>query len=107
MGDWPVQLADLTNDAQQEIVITISDPAIASLNQSDGNNSKPVEDKKRPQTLILSADSRVIYSDFAHASQQTLIAIAQLTDDQSLALLVENKQGYSLQRWSQTNQQFE
>jgi hypothetical protein len=107
MGDWPVQLADLTNDAQQEIVITISDPAIASLNQSDGNNSKPVEDQKRPRTLILSADSRVIYSDFAHASQQTLIAIAQLTDDQSLALLVENKQGYSLQRWSQTNQQFE
>jgi hypothetical protein len=107
MGDWPVQLADLTNDAQQEIVITISDPAIASLNQSDGNNSKPVEDQKRPRTLILSADSRVIHSDFAHASQQTLIAIAQLTDDQSLALLVENKQGYSLQRWSQTNQRFE
>ena len=107
MGDWPVQLADLTNDAQQEIVITISDPAIASLNQSDGNNSKPVEDQKRPRTLILSADSRVIHSDFAHASQQTLIAIAQLTDDQSLALLVEKKQGYSLQRWSQTNQQFE
>jgi hypothetical protein len=107
MGDWPVQLADLTNDAQQEIVITISDPAIASLNQSDGNNSKPVEDQKRPRTLILSADSRVIYSDSAHASQQTLIAIAQLTDDQSLALLVEKKQGYSLQRWSQTNQQFE
>jgi hypothetical protein len=50
---------------------------------------------------------RSIYSDFAHASQQTLIAIAQLTDDQSLALLVEKKQGYSLQRWSQTNQQFE
>ena len=49
----------------------------------------------------------MIYSDFARANQQTLIAIAQLTDDQSLALLVENKQGYSLQRWSQTNQQFE
>ncbi|MTJ11073.1 hypothetical protein FJR11_00360 [Anabaena sp. UHCC 0187] len=107
MADWPVQLADLTNDQQQEIVLTISATAIASLNQSDGNNSKPGEQEKRPRTVILSADSKVIYSDFARANQQTLIAIAQLTDDQSLALLVEKKQGYSLQRWSQTNQGFE
>ncbi len=107
MADWPVQLADLTNDQQQEIVLTISVPAIESLNQSDGNHSQQVEYQKRPLTLILSADSKVIYSDFARANQQTLIAIAQLTDDQSLALLVENEQGYRLQRWSQTNQRFE
>jgi hypothetical protein len=49
----------------------------------------------------------VIYSDFSRANQQTLIAIAQLTDDQSLALLVEKKQGYSLELWSQTRQRFE
>jgi hypothetical protein len=107
IGDWPVQLADLTNAEQQEIVLTISDSAIASLNQSDGNNSEQVEYQKRPRTLILSADSNVIYSDFARVNQQTLIAIAQLTDDQSLALLVETRQGYSLERWSQTNQRFE
>jgi hypothetical protein len=107
MGDWPVQLADLTNAEQQEIVLTISDPAIASLNQSVGNNSQQPEYQKRPRTLIFSADSKVIYSDFARANQQTLIAIAQLTDDQSLALLVETRQGYSLERWSQTNQRFE
>jgi hypothetical protein len=107
MADWPVQLADLTNDQHQEIVLTISDPAIASLNQFDGNTSKPTDNQKRPRTLIFSADSNVIYSDFARANQQTLIAIAQLTDDQSLALLVENRQGYSLERWSQTNQRFE
>ena len=83
IGDWPVQLADLTNAEQQEIVLTISDSAIASLNQSDGNNSEQVEYQKRPRTLILSADSNVIYSDFARVNQQTLIAIAQLTDDQS------------------------
>ena len=107
MGDWPVQLVDLTNDEKQEIVLTISATAIGSLNQSDGNNSEQVEYQKRPRTLILSEDSKVIYSDFARANQQTLIAIAQLTDDQSLALLVEKKRGYSLQRWSQTNQRFE
>ncbi|MBE9249670.1 hypothetical protein IQ226_10945 [Dolichospermum sp. LEGE 00240] len=107
MADWPVQLADLTNDQQQEIVVTISDAAIASLNQFDGNTSKPADSQKRPRTLIFSAGSNIIYSDFASANQQTLIAIAQLTDDQSLALLVENRQGYSLERWSQTNQRFE
>ena len=107
MGDWPVQLADLTNDENQEIVLTISPTAIVSLNQSGADNSQRAEYQKRPRTLILSADGKVIYSDFARANQQTLIAIAQLTDDQSLALLVENKQGYSLERWSQTNQRFE
>jgi hypothetical protein len=107
MADWPVQLVDLTNDQQQEIVLTISAPAIASLNQSDSHKLEQPEYKKRPRTLIFSADSNVIYSDFARASQQTLIAIAQLTDDQSLALLVEKRQGYSLERWSQTNQRFE
>jgi len=40
-------------------------------------------------TLILAADGKVIYSDFTRTDQQTLMAIAQLTDDQSLALLVE------------------
>lgn len=94
-------------DQQQEIVLTISAPAIASLNQSDSHKLQQPEYKKRPRTLIFSADSNVIYSDFARANQQTLIAIAQLTDDQSLALLVETRQGYSLERWSQTNQRFE
>ena len=108
MADWPVQLVDLTNDQQQEIVLTISAPAIASLNQSDNHHKlEQPEYQKRPRTLILSADNNVIYSDFARANQQTLIAIAQLTDDQSLALLVEKRQGYSLERWSQTNQRFE
>jgi hypothetical protein len=107
MGDWPVQSVDLTNDEQQEIVLTISGTAIAALNPLKSNNSNQGSRENRPRTLILSADGKLIYSDFARANQQTLIAIAQLTDDQSLALLVEKKQGYSLQRWSQTNQQFE
>ena len=107
MGDWPVQLTDVTNDEQQEIVVTISATAIASLNQSGVNYSKQAENQALPRTLIFSADSKVIYSDFARANQQTLIAIAQLTDDQSLALLVEKKQGYSLELWSQTHQRFE
>lgn len=107
MGDWPVQLTDVTNDEQQEIVVTISATAIASLNQSGVNYSKQAENQALPRTIIFSADSKVIYSDFARANQQTLTAIAQLTDDQSLALLVEKKQGYSLELWSQTRQRFE
>jgi hypothetical protein len=114
MAAWPVQLTDLTGDGQEEIGLTISEVAIAKLsagipssNQSGDDDSGAVEQEKRPRTLIFSADGQVIYSDFARANQQTLIAIAQLTDDQSLALLVEKNRGYSLERWSKTNQRFE
>ncbi|MFM7363747.1 MAG: hypothetical protein ACKO11_04430 [Cuspidothrix sp.] len=93
MADWPVQLVSLTNDRNQQVIVTISAASIAGLNQSQENT------QKRPRTLIFATDGKVIYSDFTRTNQQTLIAIAQLTDDQSLALLVEKKRGYSLQRW--------
>ncbi|MFM7405266.1 MAG: hypothetical protein ACKO3K_00980 [Cuspidothrix sp.] len=107
MADWPVQLVSLTNEKNQQVMMTISAEAIAALNQSNENKTQPPKRQKQPRTLIFAADGKVIYSDFDRQDQQTLIAIAQLTDDQSLALLVETKRGYSLQRWSQTNQQFQ
>ncbi|MTJ51189.1 hypothetical protein FJR38_00045 [Anabaena sp. UHCC 0253] len=108
MGDWPVQLVDLTNNNQPEIVLTISGMAIASLNQNqlEDDNSEQLQDQVRPRTLILSADGKVIYSDFTRQNQKNLIAIAQLTNEQSLALLVEKKQGYSLEIWSKSHQRF-
>ena len=106
-ADWPVQLVSLTNDENQQVMVTISAAAIAALNQSKTNQTKQPQGEKQPRTLIFAADGKVIYSDFTRTNQQTLIAIAQLTDDQSLALLVEKKRGYSLEHWSQTNQRFE
>jgi hypothetical protein len=91
MADWPVQLIDLTNDGQTEVVLT---------------TQEETETQSQPQTLILSGNGRVIYNDFA-TSQQRLKAIAQLADGQSLALLVEEANKYSLKRWSESQQKLE
>ncbi|MBD2387021.1 hypothetical protein [Cylindrospermum sp. FACHB-282] len=107
LGDWPVQVIDLTNNAKPEVVLTISEAAIASLNQQVSGNLATVKNQGHHRTLIVSDSGNVIYSDFQKNSDQRLIAIAKLGDGQSLALLVENPNGYSLQRWSETNQRFE
>ncbi|WP_016949331.1 hypothetical protein [Anabaena sp. PCC 7108] len=111
MGDWPVQLIDVTNDGNLDVVLTISGAAIESLNQSapikpsiKGGN---VEAQKRPRTLIFSNTGKVIYNDFSPKSQQALSAIAHPANDQSLILLVESADRYILKRWSETNQRFE
>jgi len=107
LGDWPVQVIDLTNNTQPEIILTISAAAIASLNQPrpeiQGENTKLT----RNRTIILSDSNEVIYTDFKGNYRQRLSAIAKLRDVQSLALLVENADKYSLRRWSQKNQRFE
>ncbi|WP_017655482.1 hypothetical protein [Fortiea contorta] len=100
MSDWPVQVIDLTNNSQPEIVLTISAEAIASLTQTTLSLS-------RPRTLILSENGNILYTDFQPNSQQALTAIAKLANDQSLTLLVETANNYSLQRWSERNQRFE
>ncbi|MDZ8239192.1 MAG: hypothetical protein RMZ69_18920 [Nostoc sp. ChiQUE01a] len=105
LGDWPVQVIDLTNNAQPEIILTISAAMIASLNQpvtgEENTNQSP------DRTIILSDTDEVIYTDFQENSFQKLSAIAKLSGVQSLALLVENADKYSLKRWSQKNQRFE
>ncbi|HYW17874.1 MAG TPA: hypothetical protein VE956_00935 [Nodularia sp. (in: cyanobacteria)] len=107
LGHWPLQMIDLTNDTKLEMVLTISADAIASLQDINLNTPKPQKNQSRPRTLILSDTGKVIYTDFTNSSQQSLTAIAKLSNSQSLALLVENAQNYSLKRWSDKNQRFE
>ncbi|AFZ22900.1 hypothetical protein Cylst_0565 [Cylindrospermum stagnale PCC 7417] len=107
LGDWPVQVIDLTNNGSPEVVLTISQAAIASLNQQVSGKLAVVKNQAHPRTLIVSDSGKVIYTDFRINSPQKLIAIANLGDGQSLALLVENPDSYSLKRWSETNQRFE
>ncbi|MFN6475746.1 hypothetical protein [Nostoc sp. DedQUE07] len=106
LGDWPVQVIDLTNNAQPEIILTISPEAIASLNQGTPEQRKNTE-QRRDRTIILSDVNKVIYTDFTGNYLQRLSAIAKLSGVQSLALLVENAHNYSLRRWSEKNQRFE
>jgi hypothetical protein len=107
MSDWPVQMIDVTNDGNLDVVLTISGSAIASLTQAGNENWGNGEENKRPRTMIFSSNGQVIYTDFAAQSQQSLTAIAKLSSDQSLALLVENADTYDLRRWSETNQRLE
>jgi hypothetical protein len=107
LGDWPVQVIDLTNNAKPEIILTISEAAIVSLNQSPPEIQEENTEKRRDRTIILSDRNGVIYTDFTGNNLQRLSAIAKLSDVQSLALLVENAHNYSLRRWSEKNQRFE
>ncbi len=107
LGDWPVQVIDLTNNTQPEIILTISAAAIASLNYPTPESQGENINQSRDRTIILSDSGKVIYTDFTGNYRQRLSAIARLSDVQSLALLVENANQYSLKRWSQKNQRFE
>ncbi|MEH2253175.1 hypothetical protein [Nostoc sp.] len=107
LGDWPVQVIDLTNNAQPEIILTISAGAVASLNQPTPGIHGENTDQHRDRTIILSDSNKVIYTDFTGNYLQRLSAIAKLSGVQSLALLVENAHNYSLRRWSEKNQRFE
>ncbi|MEH1912035.1 hypothetical protein [Nostoc sp.] len=107
LGDWPVQVIDLTNNAQPEIILTISAAEIASLNQSTPGIPGENTEQRPERTIILSDSNKVIYTDFTGNYLQKLSAIAKLSGGQSLALLVENSHNYSLRRWSQKNQRFE
>ncbi|MEH1938016.1 MAG: hypothetical protein V7L14_30800 [Nostoc sp.] len=107
LGDWPVQVIDLTNNAQPEIILTISAAEIASLNQSTPAIPGENTEQRHERTIILSDSNKVIYTDFRGNYLQKLSAIAKLSGVQSLALLVENAHNYSLRRWSEKNQRFE
>ncbi|MDZ7960687.1 MAG: hypothetical protein RMY34_22865 [Aulosira sp. DedQUE10] len=107
IGYWPVQVINLTNNPQPETVLTISAEAIASLKQSGNAAPEDENNLSRPRTLILSDNGKLIYTEFQQNYHQTLTAIAQLSDGQSLALLIENGDKYSLKRWSKKNQRFE
>ncbi|MHC5613583.1 MAG: hypothetical protein ACYTXA_21945 [Nostoc sp.] len=107
LGDWPVQVIDLTNNAQPEIILTISVEEIASLNLPKPGIERENTEQRRDRTIILSDQNKVIYTDFTRNYLQKLSAIAKLSGVQSLALLVENAHNYSLRRWSEKNQRFE
>ncbi|ARV58686.1 hypothetical protein BZZ01_08560 [Nostocales cyanobacterium HT-58-2] len=120
IGQWPVQEIDLTGDGKPETVLTLSEEAIASLDEFSNGSKEDgsfrlqqppfsLSDKNqfRPRTLILSDNGQVIYTDFKSNSQQFLGAIARLRAVQPLVLLVEDARSYSLKIWSQKNQRFE
>jgi hypothetical protein len=104
IGHYPIQEIDLTGNGKPEIVLTVSEEAILSLQAKNNSQNK---NKTRPRTVILSDSNTIIYTDFGKTSEQTLAAIANLWQTNSPSLLIENTNNYKLKRWSAKNQRFE
>jgi hypothetical protein len=108
LGHWPIQEIDVTGNGKPDIVMTVSTEAIASLYSPKQNPTQSKNKiKSRPRTLILSDNASIIYTDLNKSSEQSLLAIANLTQTSLPTLLVQDANGYSLKRWSQKNQRFE
>ncbi len=103
LGQFPVQLIDLTGDGNSEIVLTTSRSVINNLTK---DNKSAFSDRARNYTVIFSANGAVMYSEFGSATG-TIRAIADLQDTAPPALLVEEAERYDMRRWSTLNQRFE
>jgi hypothetical protein len=86
IGNWAVQLIDLTGDGQPEAIATI----------------RPTETAP-PQTVILSHTGSLIYN----SSSAQMVAIADLQDGNPPSLVVRDRSGFSLKRWLRRTQRFE
>jgi hypothetical protein len=110
IGHYPIQEIDLTGNGKPEIVLTVSAEAISSLqllNSSSKSQNQPSKNRTRPRTVILSDSNTIIYTDFGKASEQTLVAIANLWQTNSPSLLIETTNNYKLKHWLPKNQRFE
>ncbi|WP_200817718.1 hypothetical protein [Calothrix rhizosoleniae] len=105
LANLPVQILDVTNDNRDEIIVTIPPEVINIWKQANSQNQ--TKTSKQLRTLIFSDNGKVIYSEFKPNNLQILTAIAKLPTTSYSVLLVENRQKYTLQRWSEKNQRFE
>lgn len=94
-----IGLVDLTGDNNQDIVLTISEPEIATLTKNKSY-------KGGDRTIVFFDTGALLYSEFS-SKVGKLIAIADLKDNAPPALLIENAKKYNIQRWSFANQRFE
>lgn len=107
MGHWLVRPIDLTGNSQPEAVVTLYEDLSKGVKES--NMTQLVEDSKRykRRTLIFSETGALLYSELSKDANASLIAIADLGDGGSAALILNGKSNYSIKRWSQQNKRFE
>jgi len=104
VGQWSVELIDLTGDGQLEAVFTFQPSLLAASSYVTASAQAASQDATR--TLIFSAQGQLLYSELSTEASQFLVAIAN-PGDGTTALLIANGQTYGLQRWSAQNQRFE
>jgi hypothetical protein len=104
VGQWSVELIDLTGDGQLESVFTFKPSLLDASSYVTASAQAANQDATR--TLIFSDQGQLIYSELSTEAAQFLVAIAN-PGDGTTALLIANGQTYGLQRWSAQNQRFE
>jgi hypothetical protein len=107
MGQWLIQLVELTGDNDPEIVLTLYQDLSGAMKKPDAK--RPVEGSQqyKPRTLIFSNTGALLYSEFSNEASTSLTAIADLGDGGSAALILDGKSNYSLKRWSPKGKRFE
>ncbi|NJN86223.1 MAG: hypothetical protein HC881_07795 [Leptolyngbyaceae cyanobacterium SL_7_1] len=88
IGNWTVQLVDVTGDQQPDAIVTLATP--------DGATER---------TLIISTAGEIIYG--ADDGSAPILAIAELDRTAPPVLLINQAQGYRFQQWSRERQRFE
>lgn len=104
VGNWSVQQIDLTGNQQPDFIVTLDGANLDSLKPPSPTGSPTTTP---PRTLIVTDTGQVLYSEFSNSAKQSLLAIADLGDGGTPALVIEQAQGYQLQRWSTANKRLE
>jgi hypothetical protein len=102
VGEWAVQLIDLTGNNQPEAILLFQ-PSVGDDAETNFDSTASPE----ARTIIFSDLGDIIYSDIGAESGQSIVAIADLGDNGTPALIIGNSDDYRLRRWSIQNQRFE
>lgn len=103
LGNWSLQLMELTGDHIPEVVLVLQVPKSASATEVASSTTSQLQSL---QTLIISQQGHVLYQD-GQAGNGQLQAIVNLDAATPPILIVKNAQGYDLKQWSASSQQFE
>ncbi|HBE19781.1 MAG TPA: hypothetical protein DEG17_02335 [Cyanobacteria bacterium UBA11149] len=107
MGYWSIQPVDLTGNNQPEAVLTLYEDISGKLKKLD--EPQPLKDNPqyKPRTMIFSDTGSLVYSEFSQDSQNSLTAIADLSDGGTPALILNSETSYKVKRWVESSKRFE
>lgn len=102
IGSSPVQLATLTDNSQPDVIVTVHFEALHGQAAKAAKRSPP-----RSRTLIFSATGTLLYSECSTEATLTYLAIADLGNGGTTAIVASDSEGYRFLRWSPKRKRFE
>lgn len=110
MGQWSVRPVDVTGDNKPDAVLTLYEDLSGAIKKPGADpldTGVPAALLYKPRTMIFSDTGALLYSEFSQNANSSLSAIADLGDNGTLALVINNQNTYSLKRWSEQLKRFE